>query len=101
MSETVTSANNNISPMQFTYINLVSGNNIITVPALSPNGTATGVTIIKPTTNTVSPILKGNTSDIGVGLHPTDPDSMSIGAGMVNIILFCASPITGVKLVWT
>lgn len=90
---------NTASPAQVQILTLAAGDNTITVPG--GGATAKACTILKPSNNAVVLKLKGAGGDTGVQLHKTDPDAISIDAGVTSIILNAAAEIAGVRLFWT
>jgi hypothetical protein len=75
-----------------------AGDNLVTVP--TGGTTPVAVTIIPPAGNTATITLKGNTGDVGVGLHLTDPTSLGIAAALTNFTLTVSGTITGIRFVW-
>lgn len=88
-------ASNVASPGENELIDLVLGNNTITVPS-----GATGVVIIPPTGNTDNITLKGVAGDTGFLLHDTNPSYIALG-GSASFVLNAADTITGVRFIWT
>lgn len=59
----------------------------VPVQVTVPDG-ATAVTILKPGDNTSVILLTGaETGDVGVALHPTDPDSISLASSVTSFWL--------------
>ncbi len=80
-------------------ITLAPGDNTIPVPT---GGAVTkAVTIVKPAGNVATIKLKGAGGDTGIVVDPTDPDSFSLGASQVNIILNASTTVTGLVLIWS
>lgn len=77
---------------------LTTGNNTIAL-ALPDGVVPKSVTILKPSDNTATITLKGNTGDTGVALHATDPDSISLADGD-GFVLTVSADVT-VRLVFT
>jgi hypothetical protein len=86
------------SPGDIDVVSLVSGDNVIPVPA---GGTVPrAVTILKDPNNTVALKLKGAAPDTGHPLGLTDPDSFTLALGATSIILNALSGVN-VRLVWS
>lgn len=98
-TETVTAASNAASPGMIEIKTLASGANTITVP--TGGTTPTAVTILPPAGNTQTIILKGVTGDTGVGLHLTDPFTVSLAAATATFVLTAGGTITGARFYWT
>lgn len=91
-------SDNASSPGMIQVFSLVNGPNTITVPT---GGTVpVAVTILKPSGNTTSIVLKGVSGDTGVRLHNTDPDTISIDPSVATFVLTVGAALTGVRLVW-
>ncbi len=90
---------NNASPAQIQIVTLAAGDNTITAPG--GGTTPVSCTIVKPSDNTAVIKLKGAGGDTGVQLHKTDPDSVSLNAGVSSFILNAAAEVVGVRLFWT
>ena len=90
---------NSGSPAESQILNLVSGDNTITVPSggTIPNG----CTIIPPPDNPTAIVLKGVNGDTGVSLSPMDPTSLGIPSSLTSFVLNAAAGITGVRIIWT
>ncbi len=69
-------------------VDLVAGNNTITVPV-----TAVAVTIIPPSDNTEVLTLKGVNGDTGIILSPSDPTSLGVD-GISSLILNASDDVT-------
>lgn len=98
-SNTFSAANNTSSPGQMDIVTLASGANTITPP--TGGSTPTACTIIPPSTNTDTIILKGVTGDTGVSLHKTDPTSIGLNSPTGTFVLTAGAQIAGVRLVWS
>lgn len=90
-------ANNAAAPGAISELNLVLGDNTITVPA----GTVKGATIIPPSGNTASIILKGVTGDTGITLSKTDPTSIAFETAPATFLLVAGGSITGLRIIWS
>lgn len=93
-SQNFSSGSNATSPAQNQLAVLTTGDNTIDVPE-----DAVAVTIIKPAENEIELILKGDAADIGIDLHLTDPDSISL-RDMTTFILTASDAVT-VRLIFT
>lgn len=98
-AQTIAAAQNTSSPGSVTTHTLSSGANTITVP--TGGSTVKGATIVPPTTNVQTIILKGVTGDTGVGLHATDYSSISLVSGQTTFCLTAGGTITGLKIYWS
>ena|SRR6266404_1946727 len=98
-TQTVSAASNAASPGQIQIVNLASGANTITAP--TGGSTPVALTIIPPAGNTQALTLKGVTGDTGVGLHLTDPSSVSLAAAFTTLCLTAAGTVTGMRLIWS
>lgn len=98
-TQTNAAASNPNSPAQNELRTLAIGANTITVPTGGASPVA--VTIVPPAGNTVALTLKGVAGDAGVLLHPTDPSTVALGAGVVSVVLNAAAVVTGLRLVWS
>lgn len=98
-TETISAASNAASPGMIEIKTLASGANTITVP--TGGTTPTAVIIQPPTGNTQTLTLKGITGDTGVGLHLTDPFTLSLAAATATFVLTAGNTITGVRFYWT
>lgn len=98
-TETIAAATNAASPGQIQIVTLASGANTITVP--TGGSTPTAVTIQPPVGNVQTITLKGITGDTGVGLHLTDPFTVSLAAATSTFVLTAGAQIIGVILYWT
>lgn len=95
----LSAADNTASPAQIQVVTLAVGDNVITAPG--GGSTPVACTIVKPSGNAVVVKLKGNAADVGVQLHKTDPDTLSLDAGVSSFILNAAAEIVGVRLFWS
>lgn len=68
---------------------LVTGNNVITVPA-----GASWVLIQPPSGNTVQITLQGNGTDVGFALHKTNASLLPLVSGTTQLLLNAASGVT-------
>ena len=98
-AQEISAADNNASPAQIQILTLAAGDNTITAPG--GGSTPVSCTIVKPSGNAVVIKLKGAGADTGVQLHKTDPDTISIDAGVGSFILNAAAQVAGVRLFWT
>lgn len=97
--QTLAAGANSNSPGMSELRTLLSGFNSITVPT---SGTVpTAVTIIPPSGNTTSIILKGVSGDTGIRLHNTDPTTIAINSTVVTIGLTAGASISGVRFIWS
>lgn len=96
-TETIAAAANAVSPGQMEVKNLANGANTITPPVPAP----TGVTIVPPTGNSTSIVLKGITGDTGVRLHNTDPTTIALDSSVASFVLTAGGAIAGVRFFWT
>ncbi len=97
--EEISAATNLASPAQIQILTLAIGDNMIAVPG--GGSTPVSCTIVKPSANASTIKLKGITGDTGVSLHLTDPDTISLAAGVTSFVLNAAAQIVGVRLMWT
>lgn len=97
--EEIAATTNLASPAQMQIVTLAIGDNTITVPG--GGSTPVSCTIVKPSTNANAIKLKGIAGDTGVNLHLTDPDTVSLAAGVTGFVLNAAAQIVGVRLFWT
>lgn len=93
-------ATNLVSPGSVTIQDLVAGANTITVPSAT-DITVTSVTIVPPTDNEESILLKGVTGDTGISIHPTDPTTIALADGVTSFVLTAGDAIAGVRFAWT
>lgn len=91
-------ADNSASPAEIDLVTLSAGDNTITVP--TSGSTPKSCTIVKPSDNELAIKLKGHAADVGVRLHDTDPDTVSLHSSQATIILNAAAEIVGVRLYW-
>lgn len=91
-------ANNMNAPGPDAPIELIAGDNVITVP--SAGTVPTACTITKPFGNLTALRLKGSAGDVGVPLHVTDPDSFSLDPSCTSFVLN-ASANVAVHLIWS
>lgn len=97
--EEISAADNiDVSPAQVQIVTLAIGDNVITAP--TGGSTPKACVIVKPLLNTVVLKLKGSAGDTGVQLHKTDPDAISVDAGVASIILNAAAQVVGVRIFW-
>ncbi len=98
-TQTNAAAQNPNSPGQNELRSLAIGANTITVP--TGGATAVSVTIVPPAGNTAALTLKGVAGDAGIALHPTDPSTIALGAGVVSFVLNAGAVVTGVRFIWS
>jgi len=98
-TETLSAASNAASPGSIEIKTLSSGFNSISVP--TGGTTVTACTIVPPTGNTTSIIVKGITGDTGIRIHNTDPTTIAIDSSVTTIGLTAGAGITGVRLYWS
>lgn len=97
MSKAWLAAENVAAPASIQPVELLTGNNTITVPVTATPG---AVTIIKPSDNAETITFKGVNGDTGVKLHLTDPDSISLHGTIASFVLNVTGTID-VILVWS
>lgn len=97
-SETVAAATNAASPGSITIQTLSSGANTITVPV---GATCVAVTILPPSGNTQTLILKGVTGDTGVGLHLTDPTTIALASTVTTFVITAGGTVTACRFYWS
>lgn len=95
----IAAADNGASPAQIQLVTLAAGDNVIAAPG--GGATPKACTIVKPANNATALKLKGNVADVGVLLHKTDPDTLSLDAAQGTFILNAGAQIVGVRLFWT
>lgn len=98
-SETVSAAVNASSPGSVTLHTLSSGANTITAP--TGGSTPTACTILPPTGNIQTLILKGVTGDTGIALHLTDPSTIALASSVTTFCLTAGGTITGLRIFWS
>lgn len=98
-TETYSATSNTLSPGKIDLVSLASGNNVLTVPAIT-GFTAVAVTIIPPAGNVTLITAKGTNADTGIPLHKTDPSSIAIDTTATTVVLNAASTINGVRVIW-
>lgn len=94
-TQEIAAADNDSSPAVVDIAALTTGANTITVKT-----GATAVTIVPPSDNTASIVLKGITGDTGVGLLRTDPTTIALDPGTASFVLTVGADVT-VRLFWT
>jgi hypothetical protein len=99
VAQEISAADNNASPAQIQLVTLAIGDNVITAPG--GGSTPKACTIVKPSTNAVALKIKGDAGDVGVRLHDTDPDAISLDASQGTFILNAAAEVIGVRLFWS
>lgn len=92
-------ATNAASPGQLDIITLASGVNTITPP--TGGSTPKAVTIVPPSGNTVLITLKGDSGDVGIELHLTDPATISLNSTTNVLVLDADDEVIGVRLIWS
>lgn len=95
----ISAADNNASPAEVELVTLAAGDNVITAPG--GGSTPKACTIVKPLNNATAIKLKGAAGDLGVRLHNTDPDTLSLDPSQATFILNVAAEVVGVRLFWT
>jgi hypothetical protein len=98
-TQTNAALQNPASPGVSQLISLAVGANTITAPA--GGATPVAVTIVPPAGNVQPITLKGVTGDIGILLHPTDPSTIALGAGVVSFVLNAGGAVAGLRLIWS
>lgn len=98
-TQTISAATNAAAPGQIEVKTLSSGANTITVP--TGGTTPTAVTIVPPSGNTQTIVIKGITGDTGVGMHLTDPFTLSLAAATATFVITAGGTITGMKFYWS
>jgi len=91
-------AENAVSPGQSQVVDLISGDNTITVPD-GGGSIAVAVLIIPPAANSVVLTLKGDAGDVGLAIGLTDPTSLALNT-VSSFILNAASAVTGLRLIF-
>lgn len=91
---------NEIAFGQTQLITLDIGDNTIIPPVVS-GLLATGLTIIPPAGNVDIITLKGDTADVGIPLHLTDPTSLGLDESFTDLILVVEVAVNGVRLIWS
>ena len=99
-SEEFSAADNAVAPGSVTVHALSTGNNTITVPSAT-GITVKGATIIPPSGNTASLILKGVSGDTGITLSNTDPTSIAFETAPANFVLVAGAAINGLRIIWS
>lgn len=97
-TETISAASNAAASGTFEVKTMASGANTITVP--TGGTTPTAVTIVPPTGNTQTIIIKGVTGDTGIGMHLTDPFTLSLAAATTTFVITAGGTITGMRFYW-
>lgn len=92
-------ADNADSPAMVELKTLAIGANTITVPTAGTVPTA--VTIVPPTDNTESILLKKVTGDTGIRIHDTDPTTIALDDSVTSFCLTAGAEIIGVRLYWS
>lgn len=90
---------NSDSPGKIDVVSLSSGSNTITPPTGAT--TPKAVTIVPPSGNLNTIILKGVGGDTGVVLHLTDPTTIALNSPVTTFVLNAAAGIDGVRLIWS
>jgi len=98
-TETLNAASNTVSPGTFEIKTLASGANTITPP--TGGSTPIACTVVPPAGNVVTLTLKGLTGDTGIGLHLTEPFTVSLATGTTTFVLTTSATLTGIRLYWT
>lgn len=89
-------AENTASPGVFEIRDLSNGFTAIDIPTGS-----TSVTILPPSTNTTSIIIKGVTGDTGFRLHNTNPSVIGINSASDSLGITVGAAITSCRFYWT
>jgi hypothetical protein len=87
---------NAASPGQTYMVNLISGNNTITVPT-GGSSVLAGVVIVPPAGNAVVLTLKGVNGDTGITLGLTNPSVVSLGIAVASFVVNAAGAVTGMR----
>lgn len=98
-TETLSAGSNASSPGSIEIKTLASGFNTVTLP--TGGSTVVSVTIVPPSANSTSIILKSITGDTGIRLHNTDPTTVTFHSTETAFGLTCGAQITGVRFYWT
>jgi hypothetical protein len=99
-SEVFNAAENNLAPGSVTIHLLALGANTTDIPVVTGFATK-GATIIPPSDNTATIVLKGVTGDTGVAISKTDPTSIAFDTGLANFVLTAGAIINGLRIVWS
>lgn len=93
-------ANNGSCPGDIDILTLALGANTIVLPT---GGSAPkGAIIIPPSGNLLALTLKGVAGDTGIGLHLTDPISISfLTPPPVSFVINAGGVVAGLRIVWT
>lgn len=89
---------NENSPGQSEVQDLISGDNVITVPT-GGNSIAQVVIIIPPAANSIAMTLKGDAADVGIPLNLVNPTALAINA-LSSFIINASDAITGVRFIF-
>lgn len=98
-TEEISAGINLASPAQIQLVTLAVGDNVITAPG--GGATPKACTITKPSANATAIRLKGNAADVGMRLHNTDPDTISLDPSQATFILNAGAEVIGLRLFWT
>ncbi len=105
-TQEIAAADNTDSPQMIQVVELPAGTLDgfeVFVPGqtevLIPTG-ATAVTILKPSDNTGAIKFGSNAYATAFGLHPTDPDTISLASGEDSFLLWSVSAVT-LRLFWS
>lgn len=98
-TQTNAAGQNQASPGVSQLTTLAVGVNTITSPA--GGATPVAVTIIPPAGNVQAITLKGIAGDTGILLHPTDPTTLALGAGVASFVLNAGGSVVGLRLIWS
>lgn len=93
-------AENAASPGSITVHSLSVGANTITIPS-SSGISVKGATIVPPSGNTQSLILKGVSGDTGITISNTDPTSIAFETAPASFVLTAGGTIAGLRIIWT
>lgn len=93
-NQTFDAAESLVSPGSIETIELVAGNNTITVP-----DNAVSATIIPPSANEETLTLKGVNGDTGIGLARISPTSIGLASGVTSFVIAAGDDMT-IRIVW-
>lgn len=89
---------NQASPGQNQVIDLISGDNTITLPT-GGGSLSVAVIIIPPPANAIVLTLKGDAADVGVALGLTNPTSIAVNS-VSSFIINAADVVVGLRLIF-
>ena len=99
-AEEFPAASNVVAPGIVNLVSLASGFNSIAVPVFG-SVVPKALTIVPPSGNSQSIVLKGITGDTGLRLHDTDPSTISLHSSVTTVGLTAGAQINGVQLIWS